>query len=45
MQLFLIWFMGCVAFMLDLGKDLTQEINYSNMAGMLQQEFSVLTSG
>ena len=45
MQLFLIWFMGCVAYMLDLGKDLTREINYSNMAGMLRQEFSFLPSG
>lgn len=38
-------FMGCVAYVPDLGKDLIREIYYDNMAGMLRQEFNVLPSG
>lgn len=38
-------FVGCVAYVPDLGKDLIREIIYDKKAGMLKHEFNVLPSG
>ena len=38
-------FVGCVAYVPDLGKDVIREIFYNSKAGMLGQEFSALPSG